>query len=107
MRNVSITLWLLLLFQLFLLIGAVLLQRYLSKRESRWPGLVLPGMTSLYALAMALSATVSDGGFPGDRPWPPSCCATSPPWILLTIYALCREKLRKRNELEKMNIHDL
>ena len=79
MRNVSITLWLLLLFQLFLLIGAVLLQRYLSKRESRWPGLVLPGMTFLYALAMALSATVSDGGFPGDRPWPPSCCATSPP----------------------------
>ena len=107
MRNVSITLWLLLLFQLFLLIGAVLLQRYLSKRESRWPGLVLPGMTSLYALAMALSATVSDGGFP----WGPALAAfllcNIPTVILLTIYALCREKLRKRNELEKMNIHDL
>ena len=30
-----------------LLVGGVLLQIFLSRRESRWPGLVLPALTFL------------------------------------------------------------
>ena len=36
-----------LVFLLALLVGAVLLQIFLSKREGRWPGLILPLLSFL------------------------------------------------------------
>ena len=36
-----------LLFLLAVLVGAILLQIFLSRRKSRWPGLVLPALTFL------------------------------------------------------------
>ena len=90
-----------------LLVGAVFLQIFLSKRESRWPGLVLPGLTFLYSLVMVLSVAVYDGSFP----WGPilACLLLGnvPTVILLAIYAACREKRKKHDELDKMNINDL
>ena len=47
-----------------LLVGGVLLQIFFSRRESRWPGLVLPALTFLYSLAMALNVASIDGQFP-------------------------------------------
>ena len=38
------------------LIGFVVLQVFLSKRESKWPGLILPLLSFLCSLVMALSA---------------------------------------------------
>ena len=35
---------------LALLVGIVLLQIFLSRRKSRWPGLVLPSLTFLFSL---------------------------------------------------------
>ena len=35
---------------LIFMVGAVLLQIFLSRRESRWPGLVLPGICVLFSL---------------------------------------------------------
>ena len=35
------------IFLLLLLAGAILLQIFLSRRISRWPGLILPGITFL------------------------------------------------------------
>ena len=32
---------------LLVLVGSIFLQIFLSKRESRWPGLILPGLTFL------------------------------------------------------------
>ena len=40
---------------LVLLAGMVLLQIFLSRRESRWPGMVLPGVCFLVSLAAVLS----------------------------------------------------
>lgn len=80
-----------------LLVGGVLLQIFLSRRESRWPGLVLP----------ALGVAVSDGAFP----WGPMLASLAmgniPTVVLLAIYAAGRERLKKRREIDKMQIDDL
>ena len=44
-----------LLFLLVFLIGGVFLQIFLSKRESRWPGLVLPLLAFLQSLLLPLN----------------------------------------------------
>ena len=36
--------------------GGILLQVFLSRREGKWPGLVLPVLSCLYALVVAFSA---------------------------------------------------
>ena len=55
------------IFLLALLVGVPLLQIFLSRRESKWPGLILPLLTFLYALVMALSAAAYNGGIPGPH----------------------------------------
>ena len=40
---------------LVFVVGGILLQIFLSKRESRWPGLVLPGITFLSSLIGVLN----------------------------------------------------
>lgn len=45
--------WLVIL--LALLVGGIFLQIYLSRRESRWPGLVLPMLTFLCSLVNVLN----------------------------------------------------
>lgn len=100
------------IFLLVFVVGGIALQIFLSRRESKWPGLVLPGLvlpglTFLYSLLMLLSVAVYDGGFP----WGPILASlvggNIPTVILLAIYFACREKFRKRSEMEKMNIDDL
>ena len=49
---------------LVLVVGGILLQIFLSRRQSRWPGLVLPGLTFLYSLLMVLGAVAFNGEFP-------------------------------------------
>ena len=89
------------------LIGLVVLQVFLSKRESKWPGLILPLLSFLYSLVMALSAVA----YNGTIPWGPILASlilgNIPTVILLAIYFACREKFRKRSELDKMHINDL
>ena len=93
---------------LIFMVGAVLLQIFLSRRESRWPGLVLPGVCFLFSMAAVLS--VAALGSLAES------IATIllvlvlynlPTMVLLAIYFACREKFRKRREVEKMNIADL
>ena len=103
MRNVAMLLAFLLVFA----VGGVLLQIFLSRRESKWPGLVLPLLTFLYALLMACSAVA----YSEKIIWGPILTSlilgNIPTVILLAIYAACREKRRKRGELDKMQIKDL
>ena len=54
------TIWVSLLVLLALAVGGVLLQIFLSKREARWPGLLLPGLTVLYSVLMVCSVAVYD-----------------------------------------------
>ena len=95
------------IFLLALLVGVPLLQIFLSRRESKWPGLILPLLTFLYSLVMALSAAAYNGGIPWGPILASLLLGNIPTVILLAIYAACREKFRKRSELDKMQINDL
>lgn len=95
---------------ILLLGGTILLQIYLSKRESKWPGLVLPIIAFIFALLYPLNMIA-----------PPECAsagfifqmilvwllANIPTIILLTLYLSCRGKQRRKRQLDKMNIQDL
>ncbi len=93
-----------------LLIGTVLLQIFLSKRESKWPGLVLPIISFIFAvlqpLLMVLPPEGVAGGFVLDTIIV-FLLAIIPTIILLAIYFGCRERIKRKKALEKMNIQDL
>ena len=95
------------IFLLVFVAGSVLLQIFLSKRESKWPGLILPLLSFLYSLVMALSAVAYNGGIPWGPILASLILGNIPTVILLAIYFACREKFRKRSELDKMHINDL
>lgn len=104
MRNVAIVLG---FGMLVFVVGGILLQIFLSKWERKWPGLVLPLLSLLYSLLMACSAVA----YSEKIIWGPILTSlilgNIPTVILLAIYAACREKRRKRGELDKMQIKDL
>ena len=64
----------------FTVLGCVL-EVFLARRESIWPGLVLPILAGLYA------------GIPA--------------FLLLMVFFICRSGRRRKKQLEKMNVQDL
>lgn len=96
-----------LILMLVLLAGVPILQAFLSRQESRWPGLVLPLLTFLYSLVMVCSVTAYEGGIPWGPLLASFVLGNIPTAVLLAIYAACREKFRKRSELDKTRINDL
>ena len=92
---------------LALLVGVPVLQVFLSRRENRWPGLLLPLLTFLYSLVMVCSVTAYEGGISWGPILASFVLGNIPTAVLLVIYAACREKFRKRSELDKTRIDDL
>lgn len=90
--------------------GIVCLQIFLSKRESKWPGLVLPIMAFLFGLLYPLNMIAPDEGIAVSFiiqmliVW---FIGNIPTIILLAIYFGCRGKQRRNKQLDKMNIQDL
>lgn len=86
------------------------LQIFLSKRESKWPGLVLPIITFLISLLYPLGMIAPSEGITAAfvvymiLVW---LLANIPTIILLAIYASCRGKQKRKKQLDKMNIQDL
>lgn len=106
MANATVALFLVLV----LLVGGVFLQIFLSKKNSKWFGLILPAITFLYSLLMVLGLAVYDGM--NGREIFILIASTFllnniPTIVLLGIYFGCREKMKLRAELEKMSIQDL
>lgn len=96
------------IFLLAVLAGGVCLQIFLSRRQSRWPGLVLPLLTFLVSLLYLFN--LMDSGSTGQNilmALVTLLLGNLPTLILLAIYWAAREKLRRRSELDKMNIQDL
>ena len=93
-----------LILMLVLLVGVPVLQVFLSRRENRWPGLLLPFLSSL---VMVCSVTAYEGGIPWGPILASFVLGNIPTAVLLVIYAACREKFRKRSELDKTRIDDL
>ena len=89
----------------------VYLQIYFSKMESKWIGLILPGLTLIYSIIVVLNIAepLVDISISKRIAMVLSAFLTSniPTIILLTIYAAARQKLKRKSEIEKMNIKDL
>lgn len=92
---------------LALLVGVPVLQVFLSRRENRWPGLLLPLLTFLYSLVMVCSVTAYEGGVPWGPILASLISGNLPTAVLLVIYFACREKFRRRSEVDKTRIEDL
>jgi len=93
---------------LVFVVGGVLLQIFLSKRESKWPGLVLPCITCLYSVLMVLNVAAM-GDTQGMMVTVTAVLITGniPTLILLAIYVACRGSRKKKSEVHKMQIEDL
>ena len=100
----------LLIFLLSFFAGIIFLQIFLSRRESKWPGLVLPIISFLFGLLYPLNMAFPSGGvtvgfiFQMLVVW---LLGNIPTIIFLAIYFGCRGKQRRNNRLDKMNIQDL
>jgi len=98
------------LIALAFLAGIVFLQIFLSKRESKWPGLILPIISFIVALLFPLNMAMPSEGVTGSFIWEMIVVfllGNIPTVILLGIYFGCRGKRRHKKQLEKMNIQDL
>lgn len=106
MKKVTIMLFIVMV----LLIGAIFLQIFLSKKKSKLFGLILPTVTFLYSLLMILNITVFEGIRGGEIFMliaSTFLISNIPTIVLLGIYFGCREKMKLRSQLDKMNIQDL
>lgn len=100
--------WVSLLVLLAVVVGGILLQIFLSKRESKWPGLVLPAISFLWSL-LYLFNLMDTGSVVQNilTALLTVLLSNIPTLVLLAIYWAVREKRRKRSELDKMSIDDL
>lgn len=115
--------------------GAIALQIFLSKKQSKWLGLVIPLVCIIFSIIAVLGVAtystsslteqyISESGeivnnvinSTSNRSDTPSIIITVisifllyniPTVFFLAIYFACREKLRRCKEIEKMNIQDL
>lgn len=95
-------------FVLVVLVGGILLQIFLSRRESRWPGLVLPLLTFLWSLLGPLN--VMDTGSVSQNVLTVLAALLAgniPTLVLLAVYWAVREKRRVRDQIDKMKIDEL
>ena len=93
---------------LMLLVGGVVLQIFLSRRKSRWPGLVLPLLTFCWALLLVLN--IRDTGSVSQNVLAvlvTLLAGNIPTLILLAVYWAVREKRRVRDQIDKMKIDEL
>lgn len=90
--------------------GALALQFFLSTRENRWLGRILPTLSFLFALIYPLNL----GASPGQSDFglvvtllATTLIANFPTLLLVAIYLACREKMHQQKQLEKMRVQDL
>lgn len=125
------------IFYILLLAGIVWLQIFLSKSQSKWPGLILPFISFLFSVLMICSVAVFNGAgtlttqeidaqgnvisqqvtqIEGEKLtslqivgqiMPILLISNIPTVILIGIYASCRGKNKEKQQLGKMSIQDL
>lgn len=101
-------LWVSLLVLLILGVGGIMLQIFLSKKENRWLGLILPALSFLWSLLYLANLRTEDSILQTILVALFTIVLTNIPTIvLLAIYAACRERRRRRDDVDKMNIQDL
>ena len=108
-RTVTIALALWLAIILAVVVGGVLLQIFLSKREHWLPGLILPAVTFLHSLLglLGMAAYGVRAGQFALQAFGVMLLLNIPTLILLAVYFSCRARKRRQEEIDKMNIQDL
>ena len=113
-----------LIFLIAFVAAMIILQVYLSRRESKLPGLVLPAITFLGELFILLNVvtnvvmtSVADNAVGGVDSYDVFVTVLNtvltllvismPTIVLLVIYFLCRRVMNRKKQIEKMNIQDL
>ena len=106
-----------LIFLIAFVAAMIILQVYLSRRESKLPGLVLPAITfsgELFILlnvvtnvVMTSAADNAVGGVDSYSVFVTLLVISMPTIVLLVIYFLCRRGMNRKKQIEKMNIQDL
>ena len=134
MEHTTMAVSVVLVFMLGILAGLVVLQLFLSKKESKWPGLVLPiisfGVSVMAALGVVLFSAVTGTvtvDVDGEEMVEQVVTVTQitdpatviigaiyvfllyniPTAVLTAIYVACRSKRNKQRALEKMSVQDL
>ncbi|MCD7929484.1 MAG: hypothetical protein LUF86_04905 [Clostridiales bacterium] len=99
----------LLVFFLVLPIGAIVLQIFLSRMESRIPGLILPGLNLVVSVLTVLLMVANTGSLAEIIATVLSTLLllNIPTLVLLLIYYVCRRKYRRQSQMDKMRIQDL
>lgn len=127
----------LILFSFLILAGTVVLQVFLSRKQSRWPGLILPGLSFVLSVVIVLSIvmytntgvtkyeeiTEENGVIVAQKESLEEQITDNTPFVFssallfllsnvptvihLGIYFACREKLKRNRQIEKMHIQDL
>lgn len=95
------------IFMVLLFLGFIALQIFLSLRDNKWYGLVLPALYLLMAAFAAFAQMVYTGDI---MPILLTFLMLSiPAGVNFVIYLACREKVKGRHgdEIQKMNIQDL
>ena len=88
--------------------GGICLQIFLSRRESRWPGLVLPLMALLWSLLLPLN--MMDTGSVSRNILTllvTLLVGNIPTLVLLAVYWAAREKRRVKSQIDIMKIDEL
>ena len=94
-------------------VGAIALEVYLSRRENKVPGLVLPGI--LFLGELFVLPNVAAVAFCGAETLAAGCLnvilrvflTLLPTIVLMAVYFLCRRGMNRKKQIEKMNIQDL
>lgn len=93
-----------------ILIGVIFLQIFLSKTESKWPGLILPIIPFVISFFFIFGMVAPEEGITGSfifglvLGW---ILNNIPTCILLGIYIACRGNKSRNKQLDKMAIQDL
>lgn len=98
------------LFFIVLPIGLCVLEIFLSRMGNKYIGLILPAITFIYSLIALLSFAIFDEATTGEivvSMLTTFLGTNLPTLILLGIYFLCRENMRRKRQLDKMNKQDL
>lgn len=93
-----------------LLLGGILLQIFLSGKNNKYLGLILPAVMFIYSLVIIVGLAAYAGLKDGETIGIVTATflvSNIPTIILLGIYFGCREKAKHLSQLEKMNIQDL
>ncbi len=90
---------------LAVMVGLGVLQVYLSKGEGKLPGLIIPGIFFFLSLMWVL--LMYTRGAEVVECMLALLLTNIPTYIYLAIYFVCREKYRKKSQMDRMNIQDL